>query len=54
MKGNGFGFGLVDLINSESVVRILLVCYYKDGFEILIDWGWDKVLGEMDFDDKNN
>lgn len=33
MKGNGFGFGLVDL---NSVSRTLSARYYKDGSEILI------------------
>ena len=32
-KGNGFGFGLVDL---NSVSRTLSARYYKDGSEILI------------------
>ncbi|PJG62139.1 DNA (cytosine-5-)-methyltransferase [Yersinia kristensenii] len=53
-KGNGFGFGLVDPTNSESVARTLSARYHKDGSEILIDRGWDKTLGEIDFDDKNN
>ena len=33
-KGNGFGFGLVDL---DGVSRTLSARYYKDGSEILID-----------------
>lgn len=32
-KGNGFGFGLVDL---EGISRTLSARYYKDGSEILI------------------
>ena len=35
-KGNGFGFGLVDL---DSVTRTLSARYYKDGSEILIPQG---------------
>lgn len=33
---------------------MLFVCYYKDGVEILIDCGWDMVMGEKDFDDLLN
>src|SRR5262249_34600503 len=35
-KGNGFGFGLVDI---EGVTRTLSARYYKDGSEILIPQG---------------
>ncbi len=53
-KGNGFGFGMVTPDNLESVARTLSARYHKDGSEILIDRGWDKELGEKDFDDKSN
>lgn len=53
-KGNGFGFGMVDPANPHSVTRTLSARYYKDGAEILIDRGWDKALGEKDFDDPGN
>ncbi|MGI3094358.1 DNA (cytosine-5-)-methyltransferase [Vibrio diabolicus] len=36
-KGNGFGFGLIDPRNPESVTRTLSARYYKDGSEILIN-----------------
>jgi DNA (cytosine-5)-methyltransferase 1 len=39
LKGNGFGFGLVDI---EGVSRTLSARYYKDGSEILIPQGADK------------
>lgn len=38
-KGNGFGYGLVDL---EGITRTLSARYYKDGSEILIPQGSDK------------
>lgn len=53
-KGNGFGFGLVDPTNAGSVARTLSARYHKDGSEILIDRGWDKVLGEADFTHAEN
>ncbi|RKQ38314.1 DNA cytosine methyltransferase [Enterobacter sp. R1(2018)] len=53
-KGNGFGYGLVDPTNPASVARTLSARYYKDGAEILIDRGWDKALGELDFNDAEN
>lgn len=53
-KGNGFGFGLVDPTNKNSVARTLSARYHKDGSEILIDRGWDKELGEQDFDNPEN
>ncbi|MRT13785.1 DNA (cytosine-5-)-methyltransferase [Enterobacteriaceae bacterium RIT711] len=53
-KGNGFGYGLVDPQNPASVARTLSARYYKDGAEILIDRGWDKSLGEEDFDNADN
>lgn len=53
-KGNGFGYGLVDPTNPASVARTLSARYYKDGAEILIDRGWDKALGEVDFNDPKN
>lgn len=52
--GNGFGYGLVDPRNPHSVARTLSARYYKDGAEILIDRGWDRLLGEKDFDDPQN
>ncbi|VDR26293.1 DNA-cytosine methyltransferase [Raoultella terrigena] len=52
--GNGFGYGLVDPCNPHSVARTLSARYYKDGAEILIDRGWDRPLGEKDFDDPQN
>ncbi len=36
-KGNGFGFGLIDPKDPESVTRTLSARYYKDGSEILIN-----------------
>ncbi len=53
-KGNGFGYGLVDPTNPDSVARTLSARYYKDGAEILVDRGWDKALGERDFGDAAN
>ncbi len=37
VKGNGFGFGLVDPDNPNAVTRTLSARYYKDGSEILIN-----------------
>lgn len=53
-KGNGFGFGLVDPNNATSIARTLSARYHKDGSEILIDRGWDKTKGEVDFGDEEN
>ena len=53
-KGNGFGYGLVDPQVEKGVVRTLSARYYKDGSEILIDRGWDRQLGEADFDHVEN
>ncbi|MTD25556.1 DNA cytosine methyltransferase [Erwinia sorbitola] len=53
-RGNGFGYGLVDPELEQGVVRTLSARYYKDGSEILIDRGWDKALGEQDFDNEEN
>ncbi|HEY2451997.1 MAG TPA: DNA cytosine methyltransferase [Scandinavium sp.] len=53
-RGNGFGYGLVDPTRASSVARTLSARYYKDGAEILIDRGWDKALGEKNFDDPQN
>ncbi|HDR2674938.1 TPA: DNA cytosine methyltransferase [Enterobacter ludwigii] len=53
-KGNGFGFGMVNPNDPHCVTRTLSARYYKDGAEILIDRGWDKALGEKDFDDPDN
>lgn len=53
-KGNGFGYGMVDPTRPGSVARTLSARYYKDGAEILIDRGWNKALGEKDFDDPQN
>ncbi|WP_338490516.1 DNA cytosine methyltransferase [Erwinia aphidicola] len=53
-RGNGFGYGLVDPEREQGVVRTLSARYYKDGSEILIDRGWDKALGEQDFDNASN
>lgn len=53
-KGNGFGYGLVDPQVEKGVVRTLSARYYKDGSEILIDRGWDKTMGEIDFDHPEN
>jgi DNA (cytosine-5)-methyltransferase 1 len=39
LKGNGFGFGLVDI---DGISRTLSARYYKDGSEILIPQGKDK------------
>ncbi|VTN10048.1 DNA-cytosine methyltransferase [Raoultella terrigena] len=52
--GNGFGYGLSTRANPHSVARTLSARYYKDGAEILIDRGWDRPLGEKDFDDPQN
>ncbi|MBS9439919.1 DNA cytosine methyltransferase [Photorhabdus noenieputensis] len=53
-KGNGFGFGLIDPNNKDGVTRTLSARYHKDGSEILIDRGWNKKLGEQDFDNPDN
>jgi len=53
-KGNGFGFGLVDPENPDSVARTLSARYHKDGSEILINRGWDMALGESNFSDEKN
>ena len=53
-RGNGFGFGLFDPASTHGVVRTLSARYYKDGSEILIDRGWDRALGEADFDHPDN
>ncbi|WP_158784405.1 DNA cytosine methyltransferase [Pantoea sp. BAV 3049] len=53
-KGNGFGYGLVNPEKENGVVRTLSARYYKDGSEILIDRGWDHLLGESDFDHPQN
>ncbi|MBJ3814730.1 DNA cytosine methyltransferase [Shimwellia pseudoproteus] len=53
-KGNGFGYGLVDPTNPHSVARTLSARYFKDGAEILVDRGWDKALGELNFADPEN
>lgn len=53
-RGNGFGYGLVDPALENGVVRTLSARYYKDGSEILIDRGWNKALGEQDFDNADN
>lgn len=37
VKGNGFGFGLVDPENPNATTRTLSARYYKDGSEILIN-----------------
>ncbi|EKQ7210796.1 MULTISPECIES: DNA cytosine methyltransferase [Citrobacter] len=53
-KGNGFGFGLVNPEDKESVARTLSARYHKDGSEILIDRGWDMAAGEVDFSNAEN
>lgn len=53
-KGNGFGFGLVNPRDRNSVARTLSARYHKDGSEILIDRGWNMQLGEDDFDTPEN
>lgn len=53
-KGNGFGYGLVDPNDKKAYARTLSARYHKDGSEILIDRGWDKKLGELDFNDMFN
>lgn len=45
---------MVNPHDPHSVTRTLSARYYKDGAEILIDRGWDKALGERDFDDPQN
>ena len=51
-KGNGFGFGLVDPANENSVTRTLSARYHKDGSEILINHQGllDEDLQEENFD----
>lgn len=41
-KGNGFGYGLIDPVNSDAYTRTISARYYKDGAEILIPQGDDK------------
>lgn len=53
-KGNGFGFGLVDPENKESIARTLSARYHKDGSEILINRGWNMAMGEADFVNEEN
>tara|TARA_R110002049_G_scaffold148242_2_gene311166 strand:+ start:24735 stop:26117 length:1383 start_codon:yes stop_codon:yes gene_type:complete len=53
-KGNGFGYGLVDPNDPKACARTLSARYHKDGSEILIDQGWDKVLGDEDFHNAEN
>lgn len=53
-KGNGFGFGLVDPDDENCVTRTLSARYHKDGSEILIDRGWNRALGEINFADPDN
>ncbi|GGK64887.1 DNA (cytosine-5-)-methyltransferase [Amphritea balenae] len=54
-KGNGFGFGLVNPLNENSVARTLSARYHKDGSEILVDHkGWDMSLAESDFWNSEN
>jgi len=53
-RGNGFGYGLVDPALEQGVVRPLSARYYKAGSEILIERGWNKALGEEDFDHADN
>ena len=45
---------LVNPNDPHCVTRTLSARYYKDGAEILIDRGWDKALGEKDFDNPEN
>jgi DNA (cytosine-5)-methyltransferase 1 len=42
LKGNGFGFGLVDATNPEVTTRTLSARYNKDGSEILIKQSGDQ------------
>lgn len=42
------------VLNLQSMVHIAKSTRNKDGAEILIDRGWDKALGEKDFDDPQN
>ncbi len=53
-KGNGFGYGLVDSSIETVVCRTLSARYYRDGFEILLDRGWDFSIGEKHFNDPVN
>ena len=53
-RGNGFGYGLVDPRDPHCIARTLSARYHKDGSEILIDRGWDKEQGELDFHDVEN
>ncbi|MFI9651593.1 DNA (cytosine-5-)-methyltransferase [Guyparkeria halopsychrophila] len=41
-KGNGFGFGLT---GPNDTARTLSARYHKDGSEILVDRGFDEILG---------
>ena len=54
-KGNGFGYGLIDPNNPNSVARTLSARYYKDGSEILInDRFWDAEIAKTNFTDPKN
>lgn len=55
-KGNGFGYGLIkpftqqdDIREKNEVCRTLSARYSKDGYEILIDRGFNMNLAESDF-----
>jgi len=54
-KGNGFGFGLFDPMDSNAVTRTLSARYHKDGSEILIDHKkWNSKVAEKNFWDEKN
>lgn len=54
-KGNGFGFGIVDPENPQSVARTLSARYHKDGSEILLNHkGWNMSMAEKNFWNKSN
>lgn len=53
-RGNGFGFGLVNPQDANTVTRTLSARYHKDGSEILVDRGWDRAVGEENFQDAAN
>jgi len=49
LYNRGAFFEIARKLSQECAAR-----YYKDGAEILIDRGWDKSLGEADFDNADN
>lgn len=54
LKGNGFGYGLVNTLEDSITCRTLSARYHKDGSEILVDRGWNREVGEKDFNAPEN